>query len=416
MIRVLRAFVVLLLVTGTACGRGRNNTVDSTTNPTAAPVATDGGSTVSPAESSAGYESAITDEVVDNPTFDDFESQITGLIKRAGLPGASLLVVQHGELIEQEAWLDYSLDTVVPIASGSKWLTAATIMTLVDEGLIALDAPISTYVAQAAGTRAGEITMRQLLSLTSGLVSDDDVPCVSDPEAELVECARTLASIPLTEAPGKVFRYGGQHMYLAGAIAELVTGVPYADLFRQRIAEPLGMDKTYFVQVDGSRYTDVTNTAPAGAAVSTLGDYGRFLEMIVHDGVLPDGTRLLSSQAIAEMQTNQITEARYGNAAPFRVADESPYGLGEWLDWTAPDGTALVLSSDGSLGFRPWIDKQNDLFGVYLVRDDGSAAVDGNPDPDADDANQVYVSGNWIYELVAEALGNPLPAVKYPDH
>jgi hypothetical protein len=75
----------------------------------------------------------------------------------------------------------------------------------------------------------------------------------------------------------------------------------------------------------------------------------------------------------------------------------------------------LVVSSDGALGFRPWIDKQNDLFGVYLVKDDGSAAVDGNPEPDADDANQVYVSGNWIYELVADALNNPLPRDKYPS-
>ncbi|MEQ1652748.1 MAG: serine hydrolase, partial [Hyphomicrobium sp.] len=203
--------------------------------------------------------------------------------------------------------------------------------------------------------------MRQLLSFTSGLVSEDDVPCVSDPNSTLVDCAITLASLPLVHPPGEVFRYGGQHLYVAAAIAEVITGVPYADLFRQRIAEPLGMTKTFFLQVDGSRYTDVTNTKPAAAAVTTLGDYGRFLEMITHDGVAPDGTRLLQSATIAEMQTNQIADARYGNAAPFRVADESPYGLGEWLDWTYPDGSAMVLSSDGAFGFRPWIDKQNDL-------------------------------------------------------
>ena len=138
--------------------------------------------------------------------------------------------------------------------------------------------------------------------------------------------------------------------------------------------------------------------------------------MIMHDGVAPDGTRLLASATIAEMQTNQIADARYGTAAPFRVEDEAPYGLGEWIDWTYPDGSAMVLSSDGAFGFRPWIDRQNDLFGVYLVRDDGSAAVDGNPTPDADDATQVYVSGNWIFELVAEAVGGALPSVKYPHN
>ena len=397
------------------CG-GRGSNSKGTTEPDA-PSATSTSATAATTDATTdgAYQSAIAADVVDNPAFDDFEEQITGLINQTGLPGASLLVVQHGELIEQEAWLGYTLDTAVPIASASKWLTAATIMTLVDEGLIALDEPISTYIPDAAGTRAGEITMRQLLSFTSGLVSEDDVPCVSDPSSSLVDCAITLASLPLVHTPGEVFRYGGQHLYVAGAIAEVITGVPYADLFRQRIAEPLGMTKTFFVQVDGSRYTDVTNTKPAAAAVTTLGDYGRFLEMIMHGGVAPDGTRLLQSATVAEMQTNQISGARYGNAAPFRVKDESPYGLGEWLDWTNPDGSALVLSSDGALGFRPWIDKQNDLFGVYLVKDDGSAAVDGNPTPDADDTNQVYVSGNWIFELVAEALGNPLPRNKYPD-
>lgn len=407
------AGLLVAVVIFAGCGGRASNSKASDT--TTAPTATIPATTKATTGSVEAYQSAIGNEVVDNSDFDAFEKQITGLIEKAGLPGASLLVVQHGELIEQEAWMDYTLDTVVRIASGSKWLTAATIMTLVDEGLIELDAPIATYLPDAANTTVGEITMRQLLSFTSGLVDDDGVPCTTDPAVTLVDCARQLAAIRLVHPPGEVFRYGGQHLYVAAAVAEVVTGVPYADLFRQRIGEPLGMDSTYFLQVGGDSYTDVTNTAPAGGAVSSLGDYGRFLEMIVHGGVTPDGTRLLEAATIAEMQTNQISDARYGTAAPFRIADESPYGLGEWLDWTYPDGSAMVLSSDGAFGFRPWIDKQNDLFGVYLVRDDGSAAVDGNPTPDADDEQQVYVSGNWIFELVAEAVGGPLPRVKYPS-
>lgn len=402
---------VAVMLLGACGGRAAKNS-----GTTAGSVATTNSTVAESSSGADGYQSAITDQVVDNPAFDDFEEQITNLLHKSGLPGASLLVVQHGDLIEQEAWLDYTLDTLVPIASGSKWLSAATIMTLVDDGLIELDAPISTYVSVAVGSRAGDITMRQLLSFTSGLVDDESVPCVSDPNVALVDCALTLASIPLVHSPGEVFRYGGQHLYVAAAIAEVVSGVPFADLFRQRIAEPLGMGTTVFAQVDFSRYEDVTNTKAASGAITSLADYGRFLEMIVHEGVAPDGTRLLEAATIAEMQTNQIANARYGTAAPFRVAEESPYGLGEWLDWTYPDGSAMVVSSDGALGFRPWIDKQNDLFGVYLIRDDGSAAVDGNPTPDADDANQVYVSGNWIFELVAEAVGGPLPIEKYPQN
>jgi CubicO group peptidase (beta-lactamase class C family) len=60
-------------------------------------------------------------------------------------------VLHEGELVEQQALGSYTLDTVVPIASASKWLAGATIMTVVDEGRIDLDAPIRTYLPQATG-------------------------------------------------------------------------------------------------------------------------------------------------------------------------------------------------------------------------------------------------------------------------
>ena len=138
------------------------------------------------------------------------------------------------------------------------------------------------------------------------------------------------------------------------------------------------MAHTGFVQTaSGGQVENVTHTTPAGGAISTLGDYGRFLEMIVHDCVAPDGTRILEAATVAEMQENQIEGAEYMTASAFRVERESPYGLGEWLDWTDENGEALVLSSDGAFGFRPWIDKVNDLYGVYLIVDTGDGAREG---------------------------------------
>lgn len=79
-------------------------------------------------------------------------------------------------------------------------------------------------------------------------------------------------------------------------------------------------------------------------------------------------------------------------------------------------GLFCVLAAITLVGACGGRASNKDDFGVYLVRDDGSAAVDGNPTPDADDATQVYVSGNWIFELVAEAVGGALPSVKYPHN
>ena len=150
-------------------------------------------------------------------------------------------------------------------------------------------------------------------------------------------------------------------------------------------------------------------------AISTLGDYGRFLEMIAHDGVAPSGARILSSEAIAEMQRNQTADARFASGSVFRMRLKSPYGLGEWIDWTDADGNSLVLSSDGKFGFRPWIDHANDLFGVYLIFDQGQGYSEGDPDASADDADKVHTSGLWVLTDTAAALGGSLPEEYYPD-
>jgi CubicO group peptidase (beta-lactamase class C family) len=168
------------------------------------------------------------------------------------------------------------------------------------------------------------------------------------------------------------------------------------------------MDRTWFLHMgDVSRDPlEVELPNPAGSAISTLADYGRFLEMIVHDGLAPDGTRMLAPESVAEMQRNQIADARYAFASRFRMQAKTPYGLGEWLDQVDGDGQGVVVSSDGKFGFRPWIDRTNDLFGVYLVDDRlGVGYVEGDPEGTAADADKVPTSGLWVFEWVAEALG-----------
>ena len=421
---------VLVLAGATACGRAEER------GATTAPTTASAGSSSSTAPSdptttattaattptmptkatSAGagndaYPTVITNEVVDNPRLNGFEAATKQRVEKAGLPGASLLVLQHGELIEQEAWSGYTLETRVPIASASKWLSASTIMTLVDEGKLDLDQPISTYLDFAKGD-FGTITTRQLLSFTSGIPDDEGVPCVNDPDISLQDCNREIAKLKLVHKPGEAFRYGGQHLHVAAGVAEAVSGQSFTDLFAERITGPLGMANTEFAGA-GFNMENRSHPGPAGTGLSTLGDYGRFLEMISHDGVAPSGQRILSHDSLVQMQSNQIGDARYAQAASFRMQQKNPYGLGEWLDWVGPDGKAIVLSSDGAFGFRPWIDKQNDIVGVYMVDDHAATGgySDGDPRNDAT-AGQIPISGNWVFSDVAEALGGSLPKDK----
>jgi CubicO group peptidase (beta-lactamase class C family) len=167
------------------------------------------------------------------------------------------------------------------------------------------------------------------------------------------------------------------------------------------------MDRTFFFQVGDPQRETVDHPMPAGGAASTLGDYGRFLEMIVNGGVAPDGTRILTQASIDEMETNQ-TEGLPVFGSSFRRNNQAPYGLGHWIDWTDEDGATMVSSSPGTFGFRPWVDWENDVFGVYLVHD----TIDESH-PDFGDPDRPNASGSWIIEMSAEAVGGSLPREFY---
>lgn len=275
-------------------------------------------------------------------------------VESTPLDGAVLLLTQDGQTIYEHAFGTYTVDTAVPIASGSKWLTAATIMTLVDDGLLSLDAPIAHYLPGLAGD-VGQVTLRQLLSHTSGL--PDYAPSLDDPSITLAERVDQILQAGLDEPPGTEFDYGSVSFQVAGRIAEVVSGQPWAELFEARIKGPLAMWST--------TYGSSLNPMLAGDVVSSARDYSRFLQMLLDQGTY-HGRRVLSAASIAEMQRDQT------HGVPLIVTmheDGRRYGLGEWRDAVDAQGNAVQLSSQGDTGFSPWIDLQRHVAGVFLVDD-----------------------------------------------
>lgn len=268
------------------------------------------------------------------------------------LEGASLLIIVDGRVVYERTFGRYKLDEQVAIASGSKWLSAATIMALVDDGRLALDDPVSRYLPGFDGPKAA-ITIRQLLSHTSGLVPEP--ACLGDGGASLAQCVDSIAEEGLIAKPGSLFHYGGGSFQVAGRVAEAVTGKPWSALFAEEIGNPLGMEST--------NYGATANPVIGGGAVSTLRDYGAFLRMLLNRGYA--GTeRVLSPAAVREMESIQT------GGLPIAVSlhpDGRPYGLGLWLDRTDDRGRALQVSSQGDTGFSPWIDRERNMGGVFLT-------------------------------------------------
>ena len=291
----------------------------------------------------------------------DVDHAIEARVAADHLPGAALLVVRDGSVLRRQGYGSYDPTTVVPIASASKWLTVATILTLVDDGRLSLDDPVRAYLPEFTGV-TGSATIRQLLSHTSGIAADD---CVWDQGSSLQDCADVVGAEGATFLPGSGFAYGNTSFSVAGRIIEVVTGTSFEQAFEQRIATPVGMTSTRF---DGASYPTAANPVPAASAESDLDDYGRFVQMVADGGVI-DGRRVLTEASVQEMQKDQVVGLDTHGDDAVRTTGISTYGLGLWRDVATADDMAVIVSGSGAYGFYPWIDRAHHAYGVLEVYD-----------------------------------------------
>lgn len=298
---------------------------------------------------------------IDEATLAGVDASIEARIDRDRLDGAALLVVRDGVRLRDRGYGDYDRNTVVPIASASKWLTSATMMTLVDEGRVSLEDPVSRHLPEFTG-ESGTATIRQLLSHTSGMAQAD---CIWSTTSTLGACtSKVAASAPMT-SPGTIFAYGNTSYSVAGRVIEVVTGLGFEQAFEERIAQPVGMVSTRFDEAGGRR---TSNPVPAASASSTLQDYGRFMQMIAADGEI-DGRRVLSASSVREMERDQVGSLANTSDQAVRTTGIATYGLGVWRDVTTTSDVGVVSSGNGAFGFYPWIDRARNAHGVLLVYD-----------------------------------------------
>jgi len=277
--------------------------------------------------------------------------EIDGDAAARGLAGGFVLVMKGDQVVCDHHFGNSDSESHVPIASASKWLTAIAILTLVDEGKLRLDEPVSARLPEFQGA-AGQITLRQLLSHTSGLPSTQ--LCLADRRGSLKECTTDISYSALTNAPGTQFRYGGASFQVAGRLAEIAAGESWNQLFKDRVSDPLGIPFTGWFG---------TNPLLAGGGWSTGREYARVLRMVASRGS-HGGRRILSDSAIAWMARDNV------GTAPMALTprtDAHGYGLGAWRDAVDAGGAATQLSSPGASGFYPWVDFQRDIVGIVWL-------------------------------------------------
>ena len=180
----------------------------------------------------------------------ELDKKIEASLHKAGAPSVSVAVVQDGKLsyarafgmADLEAKRAATPETRYAVGSISKQFTAAALLILEEQGKLSLEDRVSKYFPEL--TRAGDITIRQLLSHTSGYEDyapqDFIIPAWTKPTTPQA-ILDTWARKPLNFDPGTKWQYSNTNYVLAGEIFEKVSGQPLVAFLREKIFQPLGM-------------------------------------------------------------------------------------------------------------------------------------------------------------------------------
>jgi CubicO group peptidase (beta-lactamase class C family) len=342
---------------------------------------------------------------------DDF---LKGQVAAGKIPGACVLVQQHGEPLyskcfgarDPDTGTPLTRDSIFPIHSVTKTITSIAALMLVDRGSIALDDPVAKYIPSFAGMKVGverpdesgkpvldlvplsrPITVRDLLLQTSGItygfygqgLVKAAYAGIYLGDFDNAQFAERIAKVPLAEQPGTLWDYGHSTDVL-GRVIEVASGQSLYGFEKENLLDPLGMTSTKFFLTDPAeraRYAkplardhhvernslDVTRwESGGGGMVSSLADFARYGQMLLNGGKL-DGRTYLSPAIFKAMTTDHIGPGT-GVARNYFYFPGDGFGYGYGFGIRTEPGLAIP-PAPGSMNEIKW----DSASGVYLVID-----------------------------------------------
>jgi CubicO group peptidase (beta-lactamase class C family) len=343
--------------------------------------------------------------------------------------GVVLLVMRDGQIAYEKAfgWADkeagrrMTTDALFRIASQSKAITSATLLSLVEQGRISVGDPVSRWMPTFAHSMVAvksdtglalvpakrAIRIRDLLTHTAGISYGTDSLVMAlyqakglgpaagygyytaDKDEPICVTMDRLGTLPFVEQPGAKFVYG-YNTDILGCVAERVSGMPLDQLIRARVTGPLRMNDTYFFVPSAARqrlvavyaldsanhvvrapegargqghYADGPRKSFAGGAglVSTARDYARFLEALRNGGAIGT-TRILAPHTVDLMTSNQIDDSLFsaglGFGFGFQVVER--YGA-------AGMSSVGTFSWGGAYGSNYFVDPKERLVVAFMI-------------------------------------------------
>jgi CubicO group peptidase (beta-lactamase class C family) len=332
----------------------------------------------------------------------DLETYIHDIRAFYDVPGATIAIVQDGEVIYSQGFgvvaMDtqqaVSTDTLFMVGSTTKSMTTMMMATLVDDGILDWDIPAQDVLPNFSlsnGAVTNQIRIRDFFSNGSGVATYNVLRFLVNQTPEQV--IESLATVPMIALPGEAYSYSNLMFAIGGyAASNAITDGDTSDLYRtyttliqERIFEPIGMVHTTFdfdaavnaenhasphtfdvvegqldlIPVDWERF--VVPVAPAGAAWSTVDDMALYLMTQLNQGTAPDGTVVVSEANLSETQQ-----------AGINISGDIYYGMGWVID--SYNGLPLIWHNGGTQGFTAdiaFLPETN--LGVVVLTNKGNA-------------------------------------------
>ena len=358
---------------------------------------------------------------------DMLQNTLSRFVVDGEIAGCAARIMQNDEVLFEgsfgyadiEKGVRMSLDdTIFPIASMSKVVTVVGLMQLYEQGLIKLWDPVSEYLPGFKNPKiavekpdgsceivpaAGEVNLRQLFTMTSGvpypgedtaaarirMEKEREYMASGKPMPDTVAYCNLVGGMPLAFEPGERWMYGFS-IDVLGAVIEVVSGKTLGEYLKQNVFDPLGMKDTGFfvpaekqdrvatlyhiregMKPDARQYPMLKPAFESGGGglFSTVKDYSRFAQMLLHGGSL-DGVRLLGRKTIDLISTDHLTPQQQ---ATHNWDTQRGYGYGLGVRVMTNPEIADINGSVGEWGwdgaFGNWfcVDPKESLTCVYLT-------------------------------------------------
>jgi CubicO group peptidase (beta-lactamase class C family) len=352
------------------------------------------------------------------------EPFINGEVAAGRIPGAIVLVQQHGKPIYLKAFglrdpdhhVPMTLDAIFPIHSVTKTITSVSAMMLVDRGKISLADPVSKYIPSFAKMKVGvehkgeagkavldlvaprrPVNIEDLLLHTSGITygfyGDGLVKSAYDGiylgDFDNAGFAERISKVPLAEQPRTLWDYG-HSIDVLGRVIEVASGQSLYAFEKANLLDPLGMTTTKFFLTDPAereRYAQPLDKdrhverdslhvtrweSGGGGMVSTIHDFARYGQMLLDGGQL-DGKTYLSAATFKAMTTDHIGPGSGVERNYFYYPGDGfgfGYGFGVRTDAgnavPPPPGSLGEIKWDGATGCYIVVDRAEDMFFVVM--------------------------------------------------